>query len=78
MQDESARRRGWWMEKDPKSALLQIRKTIMAPKWLTYGMSTKLSRQAPKWKSANYGLKSRSDKVGIIKRSRGQCMKDQY
>ena len=28
----------------------------MAPKCMTYGMSTKLPRQGPKWKSANYGM----------------------
>ena len=31
MQDELARQRGWWMEKDLKSALLEIRKVTMAP-----------------------------------------------
>ena len=64
---------GRW--KDLKSALLEIRKTIMAPK---YTECQRTYRQAPKWKSANHGLKSRSDEAGIIKRSRGECMKDQY
>ena len=40
--------------------------------------SINLSRQTPKWKSANHGLKSRSDEVGTIKRRRGEFMKDQY
>ena len=31
-----------------------------------------------KWKLENHGLKSRNDEVGIIKRSRGDFMKDQY
>ena len=46
-----------------------------------------LLQQAPKWKLANHGLKSRNDEVGIIKswsyntklhfkQSRGDCMKD--
>ena len=35
-------------------------------------------RQAPKWKLENHGLKSRNDEVGILKQSRGDCMKDQY
>ena len=29
-----------------------------------------------KWKLENHGLKSRNDEVGIIKQSRGDCMKD--
>ena len=29
-------------------------------------------------KMENHGLKSRNDEDGIIKRSRGECMKDQY
>ena len=57
-------------------ALLKIHKIVIAPKRLTYGMSANLSRQAPKWESANHGLKLRSDDVGIIKGSRGECMKD--
>ena len=38
MQDESARQRGWWKWKwkDLKSASLEIRKTLMAPKRLIY------------------------------------------
>ena len=40
--------------------------------------SINLSRQTPKWKSANHGLKLRSDEVGTIKRRRGEFMKDQY
>ena len=40
-------------------------------------MSTNSPRQAPKWKSANHGLESRSDAVGTIKRSSGECMKGQ-
>ena len=78
MQDELARQCGWWMEKDLKSALLKIHQTIMAPKLLTYGMSANLSRQALKWNSANHGLKLCSGEAGIIKRSRGKCMKVQY
>ena len=78
MQDELERQCGWWMEKDLKSALLEIHQTIMAPKLLTYGMSTNLSRQVLKWKSSNHGLKLYSGEAGIIKRSRGKCMKDQY
>ena len=35
----------------------------MAPKGLTYGMSTNLPRDGPKWKSANCGLESRNDEV---------------
>ena len=54
------------MEKDLKSALLEIRKIIMAPQWLTYGMTTNLPRQAPKWKPANHRLKSRSDKLESV------------
>ena len=64
---------GRW--KDLKSALLEIHRTIMAPKCTECQQTY---RQAPKWKSANYGLKSRSDEAGIIKRSRGEYMKDQY
>ena len=63
--------------KDLEFTSLEIRKTIMAPKWLTYGMSTNLTRHAPKWKLANHGLGSRDYEVGIIKPSRGECMKDQ-
>ena len=52
--------------------LLEIHKIIIDLKW-----STNLPRHAPKWKSANHGLESRSDEHGIIKRSSGVCMKDQ-
>ena len=55
-----------------------IRKTTMVPKGLTYGMSTELPQHAPKWKSANHGLESSNDEVGIIKRSRDECMKNKY
>ena len=34
--------------KDLESASLEVRKTIMEPKWLTYGMSKNLPRHAPK------------------------------
>ena len=57
---------------------LKIRKTIMAPKRLTYGMSTNLPRHAPKRKSANQGLEPCNDEVGIIEQSSDECMKDQY
>ena len=75
MQDESARQRGWWKWKWKvlKSASLQIRKTIMAPKGLIWNVN-KRTETEPKWKLANRGLKLRNDEVGIIKRS----MKDQY
>ena len=80
MQDESARQRGWWKWKwkDLKSGSLEICKTIINNGAKMIGMSTNLARTAPKWKLANHGLKSRNDEVGIIKRSRGDCMKDQY
>ena len=57
---------------------LEMRKTIMVPKGLTYGMSTELPQHAPKWKSANHGLESSNDEFGIIKRSRDECMKNKY
>ena len=64
--------------KDLESESLKIRKTIMAPKRLTYGTSTNLPRHSPKWKSTNHGLESSNDEVGIVKRSRAECMKNQF
>ena len=61
------------------SGICRVRNTIMAPKWLTDGMSANLPRHEPKWKSANYRLESHSDEVGvIIKRSGRKCKEDQY
>ena len=48
----------------------------MPPSWLTYGMSTNLPRQGPKWKLANR-LELHNDEVGIIKQSRSECKEDQ-
>ena len=44
----------------------------MAPKL----MSTRLPRHARKWQPVNHGLESRNDEVGIIKQTRGECMKE--
>ena len=52
--------------------LFEIRKSIIAPKGLTYRISTNLPRHRPKWKSANHRLQSRNDEVGVIKRSWGR------
>ena len=49
-----------------ESESLKIRKTTMAPKWLTY--SNRTTHQ-------NHGLESRNDEAGIIKRSRGDVWK---
>ena len=62
-----------WKWKDCGPAAFE---TIMTPRWFTYGMSTNM-QQGPKWKSANYRLKSRNDEVVIIKQSREECKEDQ-
>ena len=55
-------------EKVLESATFEIRKSIMAPKWLSYGMSTSLPRHGPKWKSEKYRLELRNNnEVGVIK-----------
>ena len=41
-------------------------------------MSTNYPRHRPKWKSANYGLESHNDEVGVINRSGGKRQEDQY
>ena len=41
-------------------------------------MPTNLPRHGSKLKSANYGLRSRNDEVGVIKRTGGECKEDQY
>ena len=46
----------------------------MAPFWYV----NKLTAARTKWKSANHGLESCNDEAGITKRSRGECMKEQY
>ena len=52
--------------------LSEIRKSIIAPKGLTYGMSTNLPWHRPKWKSAYHRIQSQNDEVGVIKRSWGR------
>ena len=44
-----------------ESTAREIHKKLMAPKWLTSGMSASLPRHGPKWKLAIYGLKPFND-----------------
>ena len=69
VEGESARQHGrWkWKWKDLKSASLEMRKTIMAPKWLRWNVNKLTAASTKKWKLANHGLKSRNNEVGIIK-----------
>ena len=68
MQDESARQHGWWKWKwkDLKSASLEIRKTIMSPKWLIYIPLNHKMAPASDWLffcSSSVKIESNSPKV---------------
>ena len=78
MPHESASQTAWkW--KSSGICIVRDTWTIMAPKLLTYKMSTNLPRNGPKRKPANYQLESRNDEVGVIvKQSGDECKEDQY